>query len=79
LEPDFHPGRPGDVMRHCSDARFAREILDFHLTTDVRAGVLRTLEYFKKVSASPAELLPLIDTENWSTISDAARCEEPAS
>ena len=65
ITPEFRAPRPGDVQRHCADASFARETLAFETQTDLRTGIRRTIDYFRQQSASPAELLSLIENANW--------------
>ncbi len=79
LAPDFRPRRPGDVMRHCADASFARKTLNFQLNTKLRSGIRKTLAHFEEAASSPRDLLPLIDTENWTLIRSDHRPAENAS
>ena len=64
IQPEFHPSRPGDVMRHCADASFAEQTLNFRVKTNVRAGVRKTLEHFQQ-QADPEMLLQQIQEANW--------------
>ena len=64
IVPEFRPSRPGDVMRHCADASFAEQTLDFRVKTSVRAGVQKTLEHFQQ-QADPETLLQQIQEANW--------------
>jgi UDP-glucose 4-epimerase len=48
LEPDYRPRRAGDVKDSLADIRAAREVLGYEPTVDVREGLRRTVDAFKK-------------------------------
>jgi nucleoside-diphosphate-sugar epimerase len=48
LEPDYRPRRAGDVRDSLADIRAAREVLGYEPTVDVREGLRRTVDAFKK-------------------------------
>jgi nucleoside-diphosphate-sugar epimerase len=48
LEADHRPGRPGDVRDSLADVSAARELLGYEPSVDVREGLKRTLEAFRR-------------------------------
>jgi UDP-glucose 4-epimerase len=46
LEPEYQPGRPGDVRDSLADISAARALLGYQPTVDVREGLKRTYEAF---------------------------------
>jgi nucleoside-diphosphate-sugar epimerase len=50
LEPEYRPGRLGDVRDSLADIRAARELLDYEPKVDIREGLRRTYESFKRVA-----------------------------
>lgn len=63
-EPEFRDARPGDVLRLCADAAFARETLGFYAKADLRTGIRKTVDYLRK-RGDPRELLNSIEEANW--------------
>jgi len=51
LEPEYRPGRLGDVRDSLADIGAARELVDYEPKVDIREGLRRTYESFKKSSA----------------------------
>jgi UDP-glucose 4-epimerase len=64
VEPDFRDSRPGDVLRLCANAAYARELLGFDAATDLRMGIRKTVDYFRQ-HGDPVELLKSIEDANW--------------
>jgi UDP-glucose 4-epimerase len=52
LEPEYRPTRPGDVRDSLADVTAAREVIGYAPTVDVREGLRRTIEAFRKLEAS---------------------------
>ena len=48
LEPDYRPRRAGDVRDSLADIRAGRELLGYEPVVDVRKGLERTLEAFRR-------------------------------
>jgi len=48
LDADHRPGRPGDVRDSLADVSAARELLGYEPSVDVREGLKRTLEAFRR-------------------------------
>jgi nucleoside-diphosphate-sugar epimerase len=48
LDPDYRPGRPGDVRDSLADVTAARELLGYEPRIDVREGLARTVEAFRR-------------------------------
>jgi UDP-glucose 4-epimerase len=48
LEPEYRPGRLGDVRDSLADIRAARELVDYEPKVDIREGLRRTYESFKR-------------------------------
>jgi UDP-glucose 4-epimerase len=49
LRPEYRPARPGDVRDSLADIRAARELLGYAPSVDIRGGLKRTLEAFRKL------------------------------
>ena len=49
LEPDYQPGRAGDVRDSLADVRAARELLGYEPVVNVREGLKRTYEAFLRL------------------------------
>jgi UDP-glucose 4-epimerase len=49
LRPEHRPARPGDVRDSLADIRAARELLGYEPSVDIREGLRRTLEAFRKL------------------------------
>jgi UDP-glucose 4-epimerase len=47
-QPEHRPGRAGDVRDSLADIRAARDLLGFEVTVDVREGLRRTYEAFRR-------------------------------
>jgi nucleoside-diphosphate-sugar epimerase len=52
LEPDYRARRAGDVKDSLADIRAAGEVLGYKPTVDVREGLRRTVEAFRKFTSS---------------------------
>jgi nucleoside-diphosphate-sugar epimerase len=52
LEPEYRPTRPGDVRDSLADVTAAREVLGYTPAVDVREGLRRTIETFRKLGTS---------------------------
>ena len=58
---DFHQDiiyeaeRPGDVRRHIANIYLAEDLIGFKPTMDLRAGLKRTIDWYKKELGSPAK------------------------
>jgi UDP-glucose 4-epimerase len=50
LDPDYQPGRPGDVRDSLADVRAARDLLGYEPAIDVREGLKRTYEAFLRLA-----------------------------
>jgi UDP-glucose 4-epimerase len=50
LRPEYRPPRPGDVRDSLADIRAARELIGYEPTVDIREGLKRTLEAFRRLS-----------------------------
>ncbi len=48
IEPDYRPGRAGDVRDSLADIGVARDLLGYEPTVDVREGLKRTFEAFQR-------------------------------
>ena len=48
------PAKPGEQRRSALDARLAQRVLGWQPTVDVRAGLARTLEWFRERAGAPA-------------------------
>ncbi len=65
IEPEFHPSRPGDVMRHLAGSQKAEELLGFKIQTSVGDGIQQLLAHFRTQAKSAQELAADIDPANW--------------
>jgi len=45
---EYRPKRPGDVRRHLADISMAWAYLDYKPTTSLKAGLKKTIEWFKE-------------------------------
>jgi nucleoside-diphosphate-sugar epimerase len=48
IEPDYRPGRAGDVRDSLADISAARELLGYEPTVDIREGLKQTFEAFQR-------------------------------
>ena len=48
IEPDYRPGRAGDVRDSLADIGVARELLGYEPSVDVREGLKRTFDAFRR-------------------------------
>lgn len=52
LEPEYHPAREGDVMRHLAGTQKARELLGFEATMDIRQGIREYVRWVRELTSS---------------------------
>jgi UDP-glucose 4-epimerase len=50
IEPEFAPLRPGDVKHSAADIGRARQVLGFEPTVDLREGLRRTIDFFRRAA-----------------------------
>jgi nucleoside-diphosphate-sugar epimerase len=55
LEPEYRPGRPGDVRDSLADLGAARDLLGYEPTVDLREGLARTLPALRQAASAPRE------------------------
>jgi nucleoside-diphosphate-sugar epimerase len=55
VEPAYEPARPGEVRHSEADIGRAREALRFEPAVSTEEGLARTVEYFRRKAAVPAE------------------------
>jgi UDP-glucose 4-epimerase len=48
-DPEFHPPRRGDLKRSCLDIGLAAEVLGWRPRVQLRDGIRRTVEYFRRL------------------------------
>ena len=47
LKINYEKPRPGDVKRHKADVSLAKKLINFKVNTDLKTGIIKTIEYFK--------------------------------
>jgi UDP-glucose 4-epimerase len=55
IAPRFEPARPGDIKHSYAAVDRARSLLGFSPNVDFRAGLLRTIDYFRSLSSGVAQ------------------------
>ncbi len=58
-------GRPGDVLRLCADMRRARSLLRYDVEVPLHEGLVRLMEWYRSLDASPDDLLRDEVVRNW--------------
>jgi len=65
LRPTHQPARPGDVSRHRADVRLAGDLLGFQARTDLRSGLVRTIDWFRSLTEDLAAVAGCAGVSNW--------------
>lgn len=62
---EYHPNRPGDVLRLCADARSFSRITDWHPCVTLEQGLAQTARWFQTATKDAKELLQQEVGVNW--------------
>jgi UDP-glucose 4-epimerase len=62
---EYQESRPGDVQRHIGDVSRFRKLLGFTPQVPLEEGIVRTIQWFRKLPISPEKMLAQMATRNW--------------
>jgi UDP-glucose 4-epimerase len=65
LTPEFHPGRPGDVLRLYADSRRAAELLGWAPKVSLREGLQKLVAWHEEIGTDWAQALDEDVPHNW--------------
>ena len=71
LEPEFHPGRPGDVLRLFADARKAADLLGWTPKVSLREGLQRLLAWHDEEGTDWERALSEDVAHNWEPVTES--------
>jgi UDP-glucose 4-epimerase len=58
IEAEYVAPRPGDVRDSLADISRAREAMGYEPRADLREGLQRTIEHYRKEGVAPKEMVP---------------------